>query len=244
MALYYFICRFAFMLRLSTAVHIVQECPLCSPIDNMSQIYSEGHEWTFAVKCSNRPIYDTIKLRTTDLPWDYGSKKIIWYSVFRDTISLKIIKSVVEENGIDNTNNEVYLHPPHSGYWNYTELLPVPYIKFPITKDSNNINWKFPPRNNWKDLINKKVKGESRFMGKVYCDTPALADSCWEIDATSTCVLGSFNAKYYFHERYGFVYFFYDFGKYTVEMKLTDYQQISPKESWPQNLENKTNKGQ
>jgi hypothetical protein len=120
-------------------------------------------------------------------------------------------------------SSEVWLHPPRSRDFRYSELLPFPWVKFPIELGQE-IEWDLTPKDGWKELEGVEVTGKLKVTDKIYCDFPAVKDSCWVIDITSTCSIGSFSGQYYYHEKIGFVYFYYDFNSYDISLKLHSLQ--------------------
>lgn len=141
--------------------------------------------------------------------------------------------------------------PAISNYLHLAELLPTPQIKHPIQL-GNETDWeitfgeyKFISKENINyseegeiiakgtEINSEKEVGEEIFTDftatgkiqvskKIFYGNKLVNDSCWVLDGTSESKLGNLKVKYYFHEKLGFVYFYYDFNKYQVEMKLLD----------------------
>ncbi len=71
-----------------------------------------------------------------------------------------------------------------------------------------------------------KMEGSSKETGRTYYDNPIVKDTCWVIDVRGKSEIGNFKARYYFHEKLGFVYFYYDFVSYQVEINLVNFKQL------------------
>ncbi len=195
---------------------------------NNQLIYKPGREWAFIAKSSNRTTTDTIILKTYNDIWQITQNKIEYiYNKTKD--STGGFTQITEETGvIDRQGNfltrcfcnpEIWLHPPRSKYLRVTELLPFPWIEFPIYIGQTN-NWELTPKQGWKDFEGKTIKGNIKVLDKIFYNNPAIKDSCWVLEGFGDSAIGNFKCKYYFSEKYGFVYFFYDFIKYNIEIIL------------------------
>lgn len=193
---------------------------------NDSSIYVAGSEWVFTARNPFNNILDTITLKIFDEPWLATQKKMNWIFIKKD--SNKSISIVSETGVIDRRENlinkifnmsEIELPPPSNEYLEYAELVPSPYIRFPIIIGESIIK-EYTFKKGWEGLKNKKVNGKIKVTGKIFYNNPVINDSCWTLDAIGKSSIGTFKAKYYFHETKGFVYFYYDFNKYQVVMEL------------------------
>lgn len=193
---------------------------------NNSKVYKPNREWLFIIVSSNNPVIDTLILKTNDKSW-MTTQREIEYVYNRIKTSEGCYSQESEITGvIDRKGNifsrlfikpEIWLHPPRSKYLRMTEMLPFPWIKFPI-KIGNSINWKLTPKEGWKELKGKSVKGKITVVNKTFYDNPIINDSCWVLEGIGESDIGKFKCKYYFSETYGFVYFLYDFNDYQIEI--------------------------
>jgi hypothetical protein len=189
-------------------------------------IYKPGREWHFIIKSSNRPNIDTIILKTYDESFLTTQTKIeyIYNKIKKSTGGYS--QSIESTGVIDRQGNfisrlfitpEIWLHPPRSNFLRMTEMLPFPWIKFPIYLGQR-IDWELTPKEGWEELKGKTVKGNINVKAKIFYDNLVINDSCWVVEGLGESEIGKFNCKYYFSERYGFVYFFYDFNQYQIEL--------------------------
>lgn len=69
-----------------------------------------------------------------------------------------------------------------------------------------------------------EISGVTTITGKTFYNNPVVNDSCWVIETNSNTPFGVYKAKHYYHQKYGFVYFHYDFIQYKVEMNLVSFK--------------------
>jgi hypothetical protein len=213
---------------------------------NEPHVYLPGREWDFIVKRTNSSVVDTLILRTFDETWEITQKKIEWKYIIKDP---NTFTQITEETGVIDRRgsfftkiflkNEIWIHPPRSSYLRLSEMVPFPQINFPIYKGQI-INWEITPKKvkaknydssgkyigdsvpeEWKKLIGKTATGKIGVKGKIYYNNPIIKDSCWVLNAFGNSPIGTIKSKYYFSEKYGFVFFFYDFNDYKVEIILS-----------------------
>lgn len=197
-------------------------------------IYLPNRKWTFTVKKSDKVTFDTICLTTLMERWEHSAiqRKIRWIFMVRDST----ITEHIEETGlIDRASgssllsfivgSEIWLHPPRSSYLKLAEMVPFPNVKLP-PKPGQKIDWELTPKKGWGRFEGIKVIGRLVIHSKIFFNNPAVKDSCWVINAFGRSGVGNFKAQYYFHEKLGFVYFYYDFGSYQVEINLIAFKQF------------------
>lgn len=193
---------------------------------NDSLIYKPDREWHFLIKFSNRTAIDTLKLKTYDEKWEFTQRKIEYIHFMKNDSSGGYsihdgITGVIDRQGNFFTriflSSEIWLHPPRSGNLRVTELLPFPWIKFPINIGQTN-DWELTPKEGWEDFEGKKIIGKIHVTEKILFENPAVKDSCWVLEGIGKSEIGEFKCKYYFSEKFGFVYFFYDMNKYQIEL--------------------------
>jgi hypothetical protein len=135
---------------------------------------------------------------------------------------------ITEETGITDRNlmfpvsslinNEISLpHPPGDDFFKLTVLIPPPTIKYPI-KSGNSTTIKVKANPALKELGISEVSGIVKVTGKIFFENLKVQDSCWVLEAIGFSKTGNYNAKYYFNEKYGFVYFHYFFDDYNLEI--------------------------
>lgn len=189
---------------------------------NHSLIYKPNREWHFEIKFSNSSIIDTLILKTYDETWKYTQKKIEYiYNVKNDTsggYSIHTgITGVIDRQNCLFLTSEIWIHPPRTGNLRVTELLPFPWIKFPIRINQTN-DWELTPKAGWEDFEGKKITGKIHVTRKILFENSAVKDSCWVLECIGKSEIGEFKSLYYFSEKYGFVYFFYDMNQYQIEL--------------------------
>ncbi len=197
-------------------------------------IYLPNRQWIFTVKKSNREIFDTLLLITFKERWEYSAlqRKINWKFIMKDTI---VTENIEETGVIDRARggsllnlifgSEIWIHPPRSSYLRLAEMVPFPNVKLP-PKLGQRIDWELTPKKGWGEFEGVKVNGKLVVSSKIFFDNPIVKDTCWVIDAFGKSKIGNFKAQYYFHEKLGFVYFFYDFAFYKVEINLIAFKQF------------------
>jgi hypothetical protein len=198
-------------------------------------IYKPNHIWEFKVTRTDSKIVDTLQFKTTDESWQILMKKCIWQFPIRKDTAGKVM--ITQTTGIMDIkvcfplsllfSSKIDFSPPEWEYLKYSWIIPIK-IKFPITvgqtiKLNKTFGSKRPPSDEFRQL---KVNGFVKVIGRKFYSNPLVNDTCWVLEASSKSKIGEFNAKYYFNEKFGFVYMFYDFKKYQVEMELIDFKKI------------------
>ncbi len=193
-------------------------------------VYKPNSSFTFLVKVTNQNKNDTINLFVTDESWLIVQTKCIWkYPPIID--SLGSISYITGTTGIVDWNypfpfnllfpSQIWIHPPRQLYLRMAQMVPFPKVMLPIEKGQV-IPWELTPKKGWEELEGKTVTGHIVVTDKIFFDNPVVNDWCWVLETIGESEIGNFNSKYYFHEKYGFVYLYYDFNEYQVEMSLID----------------------
>ena len=99
------------------------------------------------------------------------------------------------------------------------EMIAFPQVKIPITLNEVT-HTDLTPKEGWEELEGVNVKGKVTPVGKVVYKKDTLQDSCWKLQTTGVSSVGNYSAVYYYHPAKGFVYFYYNFEKYTCEIDL------------------------
>lgn len=189
-------------------------------------IYKPNSTFTFLAKNTNKNSNDTLFLFITNESWNVFQTKCIWkYSPIVDSLgsvtNIREITGVVDKKYAFPLNlfftSQIWLHPPRDVYLKMTELVPFPKIIFPIEKGQI-IPWKLTPKSGWKDFEGITINGQIKVIDKIIFNNHI----CWLLEAKGKSEIGTYFAKYYFNERYGFVYLFYDFNNFQVELSLID----------------------
>lgn len=200
------------------ATLLVQACAR----ERRATVYEPGRKWTFTLKNSDSTRVDTLTLDVFDETLYMSQTKIEWGQVFRSANRTTVSS---EQTGvIDRSNSllmkqEIWLHPYRSYAMRLSELVSFPQVNFPI-RNGQVIESEVTPNEGWKELEGITVKGRVVVTGKVLYKRELLKDSCWKLNATGTSEAGDYSATFYFHPTKGFVYFNYDFKKYTCEIDL------------------------
>ena len=191
-----------------------------------SKIYIPNSQWTFLAKNSQSNYIDTLVLQ--DIEFDTNKSLTIYKWEFLNTSfgqkdeNEKVLK--IEIESFLNENNSVNLYFPTIGNLEFLKLFPNPNVSYPLYEGK----YFTYNRKETKELIklikNKEVviNAEYKITDKIIYESNFLNDTCWVITTNTKTNQGNFNSKYYFNEKYGFVYLFYDFNDYNVELTLID----------------------
>lgn len=185
--------------------------------------------------CNNNEIYNV----------DNSHKYIVQSSksIYKDTLYISVAKGIVDKikiNAIMQINdkkkfsksietlftdnkNEIRLANPTGQYFDKTILICPPYVKFPIEKGNKYTHqWTVDGKkfNQKKDI---EVRSELEVIGKVDNNAELYNDKTWEINCVSKSEIGVYTSKYYFNEKYGFVYWEYVFEEYNIKVNLDSF---------------------
>ena len=193
------------------------------------QIYNGGSSWKFNVKHSNKEKFDTLEFKSFDEKLENHQIKSVWKMAIKidsGNIRKKLVESttgIVERHSSNIFSifglfePKIWIHPPRILYMRLTEMVPFPYVEPPI-EIGDKYNWELTPKEGWEELKGKTVTGKITVDQKIFYENTAVKDSCFVLNARGKSEVGDFQAKYYFSSKKGFVYFFYDFNDYTVEI--------------------------
>ncbi len=185
-----------------------------------------NHKWKFIVTKSNTHYIDTLILNSYFKSGNNDNLRFRWILITFDSLkSNSLIDTVYSVINVSvDKNNYVEIPNPTNKYLKLTEAIPSPQLKFPIEL-GHPINTKTKVKiTSNEELKGITVTGKIEVKGKIYYDNPIVKDSCLVLDVVGNSKLGTFKAKYYFHEKYGFVYFYFDFVKYQVEINIISYK--------------------
>jgi hypothetical protein len=166
-------------------------------------------------------------LRTYDEKFNANDRKVEYIYNKKPDSSGDLVSEIEQTCVIDRQGNflsnifirpEIRLHPPRCNYLRFTELLPFPWIKYPI-EIGQLLDWKLTLDESLEELCGKEVVGTLEVKSRIFYSNPNVGDTCWVIEGKSECKAGNFSSTYYFHEKYGFVYFSYDFNEYQIIME-------------------------
>ncbi len=112
--------------------------------------------------------------------------------------------------GVVENENNVWVHPPRSGFFSSLETCPFPYVKYPIVignewKDKMKIGaqWSNEKWGVWRKKLllsyNYKITQKTKIKTKIG------ALECFVIESTAESEIGESKLKSYFSEKYGFV---------------------------------------
>ncbi len=196
---------------------------------NNSLIYKPGYKCSFTIHKSDKKTVDTLHFVVLNKTWMYTQKEINYtYKIYREDGSKSVIKprtGVIDRQGNFITRlllkPEIWLHPPRQDYLRKAELVPFPWIKFPV-HIGQKMDWELTPGKGWEEFEGKEVRGAIEVVDKVYYSNPVIRDTCWVLNAQGISEIGKFSGEYYFSEKYGFVRYFYDFNEYKVEIIIYD----------------------
>ena len=197
----------------------------CNKKSKINAIYLPNREWKFQVKKSNTTKIDTLYLKI--LPYtDKSIEEFKWILFFADSNSSNyLIDTCKSTLTVEDYNNENYINItlPTNQYLRLNEAFPSPQLRLPVEIGYTNNFKKIVKISINDELRGSTITGKIIVVGKIYYDNPIVHDSCWVLDAFGNSKLGTLKARYFFHEKYGFVYFYYDFIKYQVEMNLISF---------------------
>lgn len=187
-------------------------------------IYLPNRQWVFTVKRSDNATIDSLYLTVLNERFEGDSTKwkLRWIAIVRDSNRVLIDTSISRVIDREGSPFISFSTPSIKGKgYQMTRLLPEPQVRFPIVlghemkvKDTIVVNRDSPE---FEGLV---ITGTLKVSGKTFYKNPIVKDTCWIIDAFGNSEKGSFKAQYYFHKKFGFVYFYYDFVAYQVEISL------------------------
>lgn len=194
-------------------------------IDN--KIYHENYKQKFTIKKSNSNKIDTLNFEILDSRTQIDQIACKFSLNFFDDSSKNSI-SIEEYSGVyENQGNlikniffkpSIWIHPFRSAKMRYAELFPFPKVELPIYQGQK-INWHLVPKGGWKELEGLEINGYLKVVSSKYVQLNGKNVKIWVIEAKSFTKLGNYKSTYYFSEKLGFVYFYYDFNQYQVEIK-------------------------
>ncbi len=180
-----------------------------------NHIYNDHTEWTFTVKNSDSEYIDTLTLSLADNYYSFIYSKIYWN--FKSKSDEIYSLEFGAESAFTENSDEIKIHPPIGGYLDFTEMLPYPEVHFPIkTGDVYTSDHEIGSPNRTFDGI--EVNGTLRVTGKILYEENLLKDSCWVIEGRNNAE--NYSSRYYYHDRLGFVYFFYQGKNNSIEINL------------------------
>jgi len=191
-----------------------------------SQIYNPGSRWVFLVKNSKFNNVDTLVLQ--DIEFDTNKSISIYKWKFLNTSfkqndeNEKIFK--IEVYTFLNNNNNVNLYFPSIKNLEFLKLFPEPSLSYPLFL-SKYFTYKRKDRKEIRGVSGNEeliIEAKYKITDKIFFESNFLNDTCWVIITDTKTNKGNFTSKYYFNERYGFVYLFYDFNDFQVELSLID----------------------
>lgn len=217
-----------------TAIFLLTSC-------SEPEIYKKGRKWTFSVESSTSNSIDTLTLKAENklylikYRWDFkdyhpngkikteSSINFEKAKLFRDDDILEIKAPAVydklsEAKYIPNPQIEM---PPDLNFSKEIEFK-IPSVKQISHTYASDDSAKADPEVTEKMTDPVTVRGKIEAAGKILYENKAVNDSCIVLKTYGKSRKGRFNATFYFHEQYGFVYFYYDLGDKTVEIDLID----------------------
>jgi len=199
-----------------------------SKVDRNNSIYNLGKEFVFNIKITENDSTFFLKENEEDnfeLSNDIDSLKIseIHLTVIKPRIFKRTNKNQTEvcyseepnpktisHTGIVENTENIWIHPPRSGFFKSLETCPFPYIKL-----NNDIGYKWTDSmsigNHWGDKKWGLWEGrlllnyEYEIRGKEKIQTNIGELDCFVITATATSDIGQSKLKSYFSNEYGFV---------------------------------------
>lgn len=190
----------------------------------LNSIYSPNKEFLFTSKLSGSDKLDTFVLQTLNRNSPDGRKMIKWIYLTNDSI---IGRNSFSETGITNESDEISLAFPSLGYLKITSLTMSPMVSIPLNPWYSK-DFKINYIKSDDGLQGKSTKVDMKITGKTYYSNGLIKDSCWVVKTVGRNAKGIVTSKYYFSEKYGFVYLFWKSKslKYSVEMKLVGIKKI------------------
>ncbi len=191
---------------------------------NESKVYLPNRLWFFETKINVSLVQD-FTLSTYKDNFNLNQKKIVYFYKEKwgngNIRSLTKEKTGVIDGGIFLISNEIWLHPPRTGILRNTELLPFPWVKYPIIV-GDIYDWDLTPKIGWGDLKGLKIKGKIKIAGKEYYNYKNIQDSCYVLNCSARSKKGLFTSKYLFSEKYGFLSLKYNLKDTVIDIKCYD----------------------
>ncbi len=131
----------------------------------------------------------------------------------------------VVTTGVVDTPDRVWIHPPRSGDFRFTELTPFPEIHKPL-KEREKWEGTLYIGKGWDEWEGLTVKKYYEIIGQkevstLFKDFP----ECWQINAKTESKKGTYKATFYFHPEYGFVKC--EYTKPNGEQVILDLEKVS-----------------
>lgn len=185
-------------------------------------VFKPGTELTYQVIIHSSP-KDTVDIHYTVLSLKNKDKTNKKQTEVGITYSYS--KRLLEQTGIVENQDNLWMHPPRNGRFKALEIYPFPYIKHNMESWTDLLEI----GGHWIDSIHdeKRIKLTLQYTreGVETTETPLGKLDCTVIRGTSVSELGQFIMKSYYHEKYGFVKLMYlegtypTFGIYLTQMK-------------------------
>jgi len=191
-----------------------------------SKIYIPNSQWKFLIKNSKFNDIDTLVLQDIEFDTNNALKIYRWkffkqYSEQNDKIE-DIFEIKVDME--DEDDDYVTLHFPSIKNMKFLKLFPGPSLSYPLFLEKL-----FTFKLKEKTEIDRSLKydeftieAKSKVTDKILYKSNFVNDTCWVIKNDTKTNKIKFQSKYYFNEKYGFVYLYYNFSDYYVELSLID----------------------
>lgn len=214
-----------FFLIAFTNLSLAQEYPNLKKDDSKdtdsdNTVFSSGTKLAFKVINHTIP-EDTITVKYSVLSIKKKDKTNKQQTEVGITYSYS--KNLLEQTGIVETNENLWIHPPRNGQFKTLEVYPFPYIKHNLKSWSDQLqiggHWMDSIDNNTRITLNL----EYSHTGIESIQSPIGNLECSVIKATSKSELGQFTLISYYHEMYGFIKLLYESNnKPTFEFLLSE----------------------
>ncbi|SFN37470.1 hypothetical protein SAMN04487989_1018 [Bizionia echini] len=199
-----------------------------SKIDKNNSIYTLGKEFVFNIKITENDSIFFLQENNSDnfkLSYEIDSLKIseIHLTVIKPKMFQRTNKKQTEvyysyepnptstfSTGLVENNENIWIHPPRSGFFKSLETCPFPYIKLdkPIGykwSDSMSIgnHWSNKKWGLWEGRL--ILNYDYEIVGKEQVDSEFGILDCIIVNAVANSIIGKSKLKAYFSEKYGFI---------------------------------------
>ena len=216
-----------------------------------NETFKIGSRFSYDYKVSSKGISGKVLLSKIDSKkWKIGTSEEV-QSIIIENIILRIVKRglfnrtnffqtqityeyntdtsipLIEETGLIESKNNIWIHPPRSYFFRILQLAPFPYLKF--SSDKNDSEWtdEIVIGNHWSDqqwatwegdLI---LKLEYQIKGKDEIKTAFGKLEVYRVHAKSSSDIGISSLDFIFNRKYGVIQMNYNIlDKYEIQFDL------------------------
>lgn len=188
-------------------------------------IFTKGKKWEY--KCNIYSIEEkVIDSFTIDMKVQSNITAILSQQIpiiYEYPHNGKIIK---ETTGIIEDKSGISIHQPRLGSLNFTAILPMPSVNFPLGSNSESESETKIIKSSFEEINGKTIKQAKRSAGTDTLLYKGEVVNCYVYEAENLSEIeeaGKYYLKYWFNEHYGFVRYLYTKPDgSSIDIKLVD----------------------